>query len=84
MQNIDAFSSNQIGQASQIIQNSFFEVLHTKDTTIKVTPHHGGQGYVTPTDINVVIKQHFEEDIWQKTNFLKEIGGSIIPIVYIV
>jgi acetylornithine deacetylase/succinyl-diaminopimelate desuccinylase-like protein len=58
-----------------------FESLVPKGATVKVTPHHGGQGYVTP--INNVAYRAAEkayEDTFGKTPIPQRSGGSI-PIV---
>ena len=58
-----------------------FESIAPKGVTIKVTPHHGGQGYVTPTDsigYNAASKAY--ETTFGKTPIPQRSGGSI-PIV---
>lgn len=58
-----------------------FESIAPKGVTVKVTPHHGGQGYVTPID-NVAYKaaEKAYEDTFGKTPIPQRSGGSI-PIV---
>ena len=58
-----------------------FESIAPKSVTVKVTPHHGGQGYVTPTN-NVAYKAASKayETSFGKTPIPQRSGGSI-PIV---
>ena len=58
-----------------------FEGIAPKSVTVKVTPHHGGQGYVTPTN-NVAYKAASKayETSFGKTPIPQRSGGSI-PIV---
>ena len=58
-----------------------FEAIAPKGVTVKVTPHHGGQGYVTPID-NVAYKAASKayETTFGKTPIPQRSGGSI-PIV---
>ena len=58
-----------------------FESLAPKGTTVKVTPHHGGQGYVTPTD-NIGYQAAFlaYQETFGKKPIPQRSGGSI-PIV---
>ena len=58
-----------------------FESLAPKGTTVKVTPHHGGQGYVTPID-NIAYQA--ASMAYQKSFGKKPIpqrSGGSIPIV---
>ena len=58
-----------------------FESMAPKGVTIKVTPHHGGQGYVTPinsTGYQAASKAY--QDTFGKTPIPQRSGGSI-PIV---
>ena len=60
---------------------SHFESIAPKGTTVKVTPHHGGQGYVTPTgSIAYQAAAKAYEDTFGKTPIPQRSGGSI-PIV---
>ena len=58
-----------------------FESIAPKGTTIKVTPHHGGQGYVTPIDnIGYKAASLAYEETFGKKPIPQRSGGSI-PIV---
>lgn len=58
-----------------------FESLAPKGVTVKVTPHHGGQGYVTPID-NIAYQAASKayEETFGRTPIPQRSGGSI-PIV---
>jgi acetylornithine deacetylase/succinyl-diaminopimelate desuccinylase-like protein len=58
-----------------------FESIAPKAVSVKVTPHHGGQGYVTPID-NIAYKAASKayETTFGKTPIPQRSGGSI-PIV---
>jgi acetylornithine deacetylase/succinyl-diaminopimelate desuccinylase-like protein len=60
---------------------SHFVSIAPKGVTVKVTPHHGGQGYVTPTD-NIGYKAAAKayQDTFGKSPIPQRSGGSI-PIV---
>ena len=58
-----------------------FESIATEGVRVKVTPHHGGQGYVTPIDnigYQAASKAYF--DTFGK-NPIPQRGGGSIPIV---
>ncbi len=58
-----------------------FESLAPKSVTVKVTPHHGGQGYVTPIDsIGYKAASKAYEATFGVTPIPQRSGGSI-PIV---
>ena len=58
-----------------------FESLAPKSVKVKVTPHHGGQGYVTPIDsIGYQAASKAYEETFGKTPIPQRSGGSI-PIV---
>ncbi|BAO75994.1 dipeptidase [Winogradskyella sp. PG-2] len=58
-----------------------FENIAPKGVTVKVTPHHGGQGYVTPIDsIGYKAASKAYEQTFGKTPIPQRSGGSI-PIV---
>ncbi len=58
-----------------------FENIAPKGVKIKVTPHHGGQGYVTPIDnIGYKAASKAYQDTFGKTPIPQRSGGSI-PIV---
>ncbi len=58
-----------------------FENIAPKGVTIKVTPHHGGQGYVTPTNsIGYQAASEAYEDTFGTKPIPQRSGGSI-PIV---
>ncbi|OIQ20357.1 dipeptidase [Lacinutrix sp. MedPE-SW] len=68
----------------QNITNLFkkhFESIAPKGVKVKVNPHHGGQGYVTPIDsIGYQAASKAYEDTFGKTPIPQRSGGSI-PIV---
>ncbi len=58
-----------------------FESIAPKSVTVKVTPHHGGQGYVTPTD-NIAYKaanRAYTETFGVQA--IPQRSGGSIPIV---
>ena len=58
-----------------------FESIAPKAVKVKVTPHHGGQGYVTPIDnIGYQAASKAYENTFGKTPIPQRSGGSI-PIV---
>ncbi|MCK5401122.1 MAG: dipeptidase [Flavobacteriaceae bacterium] len=58
-----------------------FENIAPKGVTVKVTPHHGGQGYVTPTNsIGYKAAGKAYEEAFGKKPIPQRSGGSI-PIV---
>ncbi len=58
-----------------------FESIAPKGVTVKVTPHHGGQAYVTPIDtVEYQAAEKAYEDTFGKTPIPQRSGGSI-PIV---
>ena len=58
-----------------------FESIAPKGVTVVVTPHHGGQGYVTPIDnIGYQAASMAYEETFGKTPIPQRSGGSI-PIV---
>lgn len=58
-----------------------FKSLAPKGVTVKVTPHHGGQGYVTPTDsIGYRAASKAYQDTFGRMPIPQRGGGSI-PIV---
>ncbi len=58
-----------------------FESIAPEAVTVKVTPHHGGQGYVTPIDnIGYQAASKAYQDTFGKTPIPQRGGGSI-PIV---
>jgi len=58
-----------------------FESIAPKGVSIKVTPHHGGQGYVTPTNsIGYQAASKAYQDTFGKKPIPQRSGGSI-PIV---
>ncbi|MEJ1222794.1 dipeptidase [Sediminicola sp. 1XM1-17] len=60
---------------------SHFESIAPAGVTVKVTPHHGGQGYVTPIDhIGYQAASKAYEATFGKTPIPQRSGGSI-PIV---
>ncbi|TPV31822.1 dipeptidase [Paucihalobacter ruber] len=67
-------------EITQLFKNHF-ESLAPKGVTVKVTPHHGGQGYVTPID-NIAYQAASKayEETFSKTPIPQRSGGSI-PIV---
>ena len=60
---------------------TYFESIAPKAVTVKVTPHHGGEGYVTPTDnIGYQAASKAYEQTFGKKPIPQRSGGSI-PIV---
>ena len=60
---------------------SHFESIAPESVTVKVTPHHGGQGYVTPINtIGYKAASKAYETTFGKTPIPQRSGGSI-PIV---
>lgn len=60
---------------------SHFESIAPKGVSVKVTPHHGGQGYVTPIDsMGYKAASKAYEQTFGKTPIPQRSGGSI-PIV---
>ena len=58
-----------------------FENIAPQGVTVKVIPHHGGQGYVTPIDsIGYKAASHAYSDTFGKAPIPQRSGGSI-PIV---
>lgn len=58
-----------------------FESIAPKSVTVKVNPHHGGQGYVTPIDsLGYQAASKAYEQTFGKTPIPQRSGGSI-PIV---
>ena len=67
-------------EITQLFKNHF-EKIAPKDVSVKVTPHHGGQGYVTPIDtIAYKAASKAYETTFEKTPIPQRSGGSI-PIV---
>ncbi|MCO6500520.1 MAG: dipeptidase [Vicingus serpentipes] len=59
----------------------YFEKIAPKSVKVKVTPHHGGTPYVTPTDfVGYQAAKQAMEDTYGKTPVPVRSGGSI-PIV---
>ncbi len=72
---------NQDWEAITELFKIHFESIAPKGVTIKVTPHHGGQGYVTPIDsIGYKAASKAYEQTFGKTPIPQRSGGSI-PIV---
>ncbi|AXT54099.1 dipeptidase [Aquimarina sp. BL5] len=67
-------------EITELFKNHF-ESIAPEAVTIKVTPHHGGQGYVTPIDnIGYKAASKAYQDTFGKTPIPQRSGGSI-PIV---
>ncbi|OIQ30078.1 MAG: peptidase dimerization domain protein [Bacteroidetes bacterium MedPE-SWsnd-G2] len=72
---------NQDWQRITELFKSHFEAIAPSAVTVKVTPHHGGQGYVTPTNsIGYQAASLAYQDTFGKTPIPQRSGGSI-PIV---
>ncbi len=72
---------NQDWQEITELFTSHFESIAPKGVTVKVTPHHGGQGYVTPIDtIGYQAASKAYETTFGKKPIPQRSGGSI-PIV---
>ncbi|WP_299260560.1 dipeptidase [uncultured Aquimarina sp.] len=67
-------------EITELFKNHF-ESIAPEAVTVKVTPHHGGQGYVTPIDnIGYKAASNAYQDTFGKTPIPQRSGGSI-PIV---
>ena len=67
-------------KSTQLFKNHF-EKIAPKAVSVKVTPHHGGQGYVTPIDtIAYKAASKAYETTFEKRPIPQRSGGSI-PIV---
>ncbi|MEW7277777.1 dipeptidase [Aquimarina sp. 2201CG1-2-11] len=72
---------NQDWEEITLLFKKHFESIAPNAVTIKVTPHHGGQGYVTPIDnIGYKAASKAYHDTFGKTPIPQRSGGSI-PIV---
>lgn len=72
---------NQDWQNITKLFKTHFESIAPKGVTVKVTPHHGGQGYVTPIDnIGYKAASKAYQQTFGKTPIPQRSGGSI-PIV---
>lgn len=72
---------NQDWQEITQLFKTHFENIAPQGVTVKVTPHHGGQGYVTPID-NIAYKAAAKayQETFEKNPIPQRSGGSI-PIV---
>ena len=69
---------NQDWQEITDLFKTHFESIAPKGVTVKVTPHHGGQGYVTPIDnIGYQAASKAYQDSFGKTPIPQRSGGSI-------
>ncbi len=67
-------------EITELFKNHF-ESIAPKAVTVKVTPHHGGQAYVTPIDcLGYKAAENAYESTFGKTPIPQRSGGSI-PIV---
>ncbi len=72
---------NQDNEKITALFQKHFESIAPKSVKVKVTPHHGGQPYVTPTDsIAYQAASDAFEEAWGKKPIPTRDGGSI-PIV---
>lgn len=72
---------NQDWRDITVLFKNHFESIAPKSVSVKVTPHHGGQGYVTPIDtIAYKAASNAYETTFGKTPIPQRSGGSI-PIV---
>ena len=72
---------NQDCEEITLLFKSHFENIAPDGVTVKVTPHHGGQGYVTPTDtIGYKAAAMAYKDTFG-TAPIPQRGGGSIPIV---
>lgn len=72
---------NQINEEITALFVKHFESIAPKSVKVKVTPHHGGQGYVTPIDsIGYQAASKAYEDAFGITPIPVRSGGSI-PII---
>ncbi len=79
--NINAFGTqSRLEEITELFKNHF-ESIAPKGVTVKVTPHHGGQGYVTPIDtIGYKAASKPIELPLEKHQFHNEVE-EVIPIV---
>ena len=72
---------NQVSSEITDLFTNHFQSLVPKSMKVKITPHHGGEPVVTPTD-SVAYKAASEafEEVWNKSPIPTRDGGSI-PIV---
>ena len=67
-------------EITELFKN-YFESIAPEAVTVKVTPHHGGQAYVTPIDCTgYKAAEKAYEETFEKTPIPQRSGGSI-PIV---
>lgn len=67
-------------EITELFKNHF-EIIAPKGVTVKVKPHHGGQGYVTPIDsVGYQAAEKAYKKTFGKTPIPQRSGGSI-PIV---
>ncbi|QXP60249.1 dipeptidase [Olleya sp. HaHaR_3_96] len=72
---------NQDWEAITTLFKNHFESIAPKSVKVKVTPHHGGQGYVTPIDsVGYQAASKAYQETFGKTPIPQRSGGSI-PIV---
>ena len=72
---------NQDWESITQLFKTHFESIAPDSVTVKVTPHHGGQGYVTPIDsVGYQAASKAYQDTFGKTPIPQRSGGSI-PIV---
>ncbi|QCE41546.1 dipeptidase [Psychroserpens sp. NJDZ02] len=72
---------NQDWEAITALFKNHFESIAPKGVKVKVTPHHGGQGYVTPIDsVGYQAASKAYQETFGKTPIPQRSGGSI-PIV---
>lgn len=72
---------NQDWESITQLFKTHFESIAPQGVTVKVIPHHGGQGYVTPMDsIGYKAASHAYTDTFGKAPIPQRSGGSI-PIV---
>ena len=72
---------NQDWEAITELFKTHFESIAPKGVTVKVTPHHGGQGYVTPIDSDGyrAASKAYEKTFGKKP--IPQRSGGSIPIV---
>ncbi len=72
---------NQNWEDITVLFKNHFESIAPDSVTVKVTPHHGGQAYVTPIDcLGYKAAEKAYEETFGKTPIPQRSGGSI-PIV---
>ena len=77
-------SPNQDWKEITELFKNHFESIAPKAVTVKVTPHHGGQGYVTPIDnIGYKAARKLTKLLLEKHLFRKEVEEVSLLLPYL-